>query len=188
MLRRSSDSHASYSDTTLARIHPDELGYFYRRSLAIYVFAAAMGLAFVVLLAVVAVGASAGAAQVASIPGLGSYATVAFFGLAALGAYLRSGWGRWAGMAIALVCLGQVAWYMADLNHWKLSLEGVPTAVRMFLGWLGGVGFFGTDPLFGRDGVGHRELKEAYQAERQLQEDLARVHAMDQRSHRDRAA
>jgi len=163
----------------LFHIDADEYGYLVRRSFVLNIYGAALGVIAVTLFAAYWVGGHGVTTDKASITGLAGWAQIAFFGLAAWGITRRKSWGRGMGMLIALACLGQVAWYASFTSHWEASYTSLTYMMRFALGYLGCVGCFGTQRLFGSGGISHGLIRWAYLREKQERFELAEIHSMD---------
>jgi hypothetical protein len=115
-----------------------------------------------------------------TIAGISGFLSACFYGLAGLGAGLRTGWGRFLCIGISAVLLSQVAWYISSPSHWQWNLTSAVMLGRLLVGWIGLVSFVGMHELFGADRLGHVVLKDAveYAQEAKVQESaLLQMHA-----------
>lgn len=150
------------------------------RSRNVHVFAWGLG-AFAVSLGVLhGMGQATDLRDSVTLAGIGGFMSACFYGLAGIGAGLRTTWGRYLCMAISAVLISQVAWYISSPSHWHWNLTSAVMLGRFVVGWMGLVSFVGTDELFGANRVGHAVLKEAVEVakETSIQEaSILQMHA-----------
>ncbi|MBL4770766.1 MAG: hypothetical protein JKY61_06415 [Planctomycetes bacterium] len=150
------------------------------RSRNVHFFSWGLG-AFAVSLAVLhGMGLAGDLRDSSSLAGIGGFAAAVFYGVAALGAGLRTGWGRFACMVISAALLSQAAWFVSSPSHWSWNLDSAVMLGRFLVGWIGLVSFVGTHELFGSHRIGHAILKDAVEGaqEARIQEsNLLDMHA-----------
>ena len=161
------------------QIDPEDYGFLHRRSKALNLFGLSLSLVAVALFAAYCVGGPGLAAEKAAIPGLGGWAVIGFFGAAAWGVTRRHAWGRYVGLGIATLFLGQVGWYFSSPGHWGLHSEAAGHALRFVIGYLGLVSCAGTEKLFGVNGFSHGLVRWAHLRAKQEQGEWAEVYQMD---------
>ncbi|MEZ6003476.1 MAG: hypothetical protein R3F33_04735 [Planctomycetota bacterium] len=184
----SSSLEPDYRRAQLLHLDPETFGFLYRRSLLVRVFAVALGLGTAALAAMALAGMADTVVSNSAMPWIGAVATLGFYAAATVGASYRTAWGQRLCAGIALFLLAQSAWHFSSPSHWALDAQAVGMVLRLAIGYVGCLAFFGTEELFGRGGLGHAQVKDAWAEFRDEQEELARVHAMDWTPRRDRAA
>ncbi len=131
------------------------------RSRNVSCFAWGLGVISVSLAALHMVGQAGPVGGGANFAGIGGYAGAALFGLAGLGAGLRTTWSRFACLAISAVLLAQSAWYISSPSHWYMNTASAVMFARFLAGWVGMVSFLGTYELFGPHAISPATLKDA---------------------------
>ncbi len=148
------------------------------RSRNVFCFAWGLGAVAVSLTLLHAMGRSGDLSANTSFAGIGGYLGAALFGLAGLGAGLRTTWSRFACLAISAMLLAQAAWYISSPSHWYLNNASAVMLIRFLIGWVGMVSFLGTQELFGSHAISHATLKDALeQAEETRMQEVALLKA-----------